>query len=139
LGIWSSPHLHTIEYDSPFFNEVNLKTIQQTNTFQYVSTTNKVKKLDIFHERCTLEKFQILMNLFLQLEYVRVKMTKNEVKQCLHFLPSKINNIIHPLCHLRISRLSKPSISDFSGLMRSEDLHDGFLIKAFDCKLYLWW
>ncbi len=135
----STPNLHTIEYDSPFFNEVDLKLIQQTDSFQYVSTTNKVKKLDIYQERCTLEKFQILMNLFLQLEYLRIEMTKNEVEQCLHFLPSKINNKIHPLCHLCIFRSPKPSISDFNGLMRSEDLHDGFLIKAFDCKLYLWW
>jgi hypothetical protein len=76
-----TPNLHTGEYHSRLFNQVDFKLIEQNETFQYVSTRNNVKKLEIYQEQCTLEKFQILINFFPKLEYLRIGMSKNEIKQ----------------------------------------------------------
>jgi hypothetical protein len=135
----STPNLHTIECEGRFSNKVDLKLIQQTNTFQYVSTRNNVKKLDIYQEKCIKEKFEILMNLFPQLEYLNIGMTKKEVKQFVHCLPAKTNDKTHPLCLLHIAQSHKKAIPEMNRLMRSEDLHDDYFIKNVTYGSNLWW
>jgi hypothetical protein len=134
-----TPNLHTIKYHSKFFNKVDLKLIEQSDTFQYVSTRNNVKKLNIHDEDCTLENFQILINFFLKLEYLKIGMSESQVKQFAHFLPAKTNDKIHPLCLLRIPRLRKTPRGELNGFIRSEDLHNDYLIKSISCGSNFWW
>ncbi|CAF4622398.1 unnamed protein product, partial [Rotaria sp. Silwood2] len=52
-----TPNLYTLKLDLLSFNEINLKLIQQNETFQYVSNTNKIKTIEL-RQSCTLENFQ---------------------------------------------------------------------------------
>jgi hypothetical protein len=134
-----TPNLHTIKYFSSFFNGIDLKSIQQTDIFQYVLNTNKIKRLEIHREGCSLEGFQIIMHLFPQLEYLQIGMSRNEIEQFIRYLPSKTNHKTRPLSFLCISHLRKKFIPELNRLIRSENLHDDYLIKVVNSDLFLWW
>ncbi|CAF4961840.1 unnamed protein product, partial [Rotaria sp. Silwood1] len=57
-------NLHTLKLDLLSFNETNLNLSQQNEAFQYVSNTNKIQTLEL-RESCTLENFQVIINVFL--------------------------------------------------------------------------
>ncbi|CAF4412073.1 unnamed protein product, partial [Adineta steineri] len=50
-------NLHEIKYYLSFFIRVDLKLIKQNENFQHVSIQNKVKRLEILPEGCTIEQF----------------------------------------------------------------------------------
>ena len=103
-----TPNLETIIcYARSLLGKVDLELIQQTNSFQYASTTNNVKSLDIHLDKCTLERFQMILNLFPQLEFLRTEIEENEMEKFSHLLPLKVNGKIHPLCVLCAVQLSK--------------------------------
>ncbi|CAF1267412.1 unnamed protein product [Rotaria sordida] len=130
-----TPNLHTIKYFSIFFNGIDLTSIKKID----LSTKNQVKKLEIYHEGCTIEEFQIILNIFPQLEYFKIGMSQNEIEQFIPFLASKTYFKTHSLFFLCISQLRKRFIPELNRLIKSKNLHDNYLIKIVYCDLYLWW
>ncbi|CAF1233457.1 unnamed protein product, partial [Adineta steineri] len=111
----------------------------QNENFQYVSTQNRVKRLEILPERCTIEQFQFILCLFPQLKYLHVGMGKVEIETFIPYLSSRPFVQTHPLFFLRIGQLRKKSIPQLNRLIKLNHLHDHYLIKIVCCDLYLWW
>jgi len=62
-----TPNLYRLKFSLPCFVEINSNVTQQSQIFQYVSNINKIKYLDL-HVDYTLEKIQLIVNLFSKLE-----------------------------------------------------------------------
>lgn len=123
-----TPNLHTVKYLSPF-------NVKQTD----VSKINHIKRLEICREGCTIEQFEIILNLFPQLEHFKTGMWKNDIEQFIPYLSSTARLKTHPLFFLGISDLRRKYIPELNRLMKSKNLHDYYFIKIVYPDLYLWW
>ncbi|CAF3099742.1 unnamed protein product [Rotaria socialis] len=128
-----TPNLSVLKLDSLSFNG-----IQQNENFQYVSNTNKINTIEI-RQSCSLENFQIILDLFRQVEYLKIGMNRKEVNQIIRFLSSKINNKTCRLCFLCILQIPKVCLRELNALIRSEHLFKNYSIKYINRDLYLWW
>ncbi|CAF4187706.1 unnamed protein product [Rotaria sordida] len=136
--LYFTPNLHTLKYGVIVFNEMNSKLIQQNETFQYVSMTNKIKNFEI-HEICTLEEIVMIVNLFPQLEYLKTEMMRKDIELIIRFLFSKNNHQTHYLYYLCILEIPKIYLKKLNMLIKSENLLDDYSIKFINRDLYLWW
>jgi hypothetical protein len=134
-----TPNLHTVKYYLTFLNKTNLKLIQNTDIFQYVSTRNKIKTLELPNEWCTLEQFQMIVYLFPQLEYLKIRMNKKTIEQIIRFLFTNMSNKSRHLFFLCISRTPKRYLQKLNMLIKSKHLLDNYFIKFVNRDLYLWW
>ncbi|CAF4984237.1 unnamed protein product [Rotaria sp. Silwood1] len=133
-----TPNLHTLKLDFLSLNEIYLKLIEQNEIFRYVSNTNKITNIDI-GEKCTLEIFQLIMYLFPQVEYLKIRINKKEINQIIRYLFSKTTNKIRRLFFLCISQISKVCLRELNFLIKSENLLNDYSIKYINRDLYLWW
>jgi len=133
-----TPNLNTLKLDLLSLNQNSLQLIKQSETFLYVSTTNKIKNLEL-RDWCRLEKIQLLIDLFPQLEYFKTGMERKEMGQIIRYLLSKNN---HQTCHLFflcISGTPKICLRELNLLIKLENLLDHYFIKFLHRDLYLWW
>ena len=139
--LYFTPNLHTIKYFSSLFNDIDLKLIQQNEHFQYVSTRNKIKRLEIFGDWCTLEQFQIIVNSFFQLEYLKTLMNEKYIEEIIQFLFPKTNNKICSLFFLCITEIPERFLQDLNTFLfiKSKNLLGHCYIKFVKRDLYLWW
>ncbi|CAF1183921.1 unnamed protein product, partial [Rotaria sordida] len=133
-----TPNLYVLKLDFLSFNGINLELIEQNEIFQFVSNTNKIKTIEI-RESFTLENFQMIINVFLQVEYLKIVMNRNQINQIIRFLSSKINNKTCRLCFLCISQVPKVCLRELNVLIKSENLFKTYSIKYINRDLYLWW
>ena len=133
-----TPNLHTLKFSSISLREINTELIEQGQTFQYVSNTNRIKSLDLHHE-CTLEKIQLIVNLFPNLEYLKIGMKREEVHQLVQFLLSKNNLKTRHLFYLCISEIAKRFLKELNVLIKSKHLLEDYYIKFVNRDLHLWW
>jgi hypothetical protein len=136
--IHSTPNLQTLILNLLSFNGSNSKLIEQSETFQNVSKTNKIKTLEL-HEPCTLQNIQMIMKLFPQVEYLKTGMNRKEIQRIIRLLFSKTNNKTHHLLFLCISQIPKVCLRELNMLIRFESLLKDYSIKYFNRDLYLWW
>ncbi|CAF1276346.1 unnamed protein product [Adineta steineri] len=81
-----TPHIHTLIFASMPLDGVNYNSIQENQSFQLVSSTNV-----IFKEKCTLEKLQILVTLFSQIQHLTKKLHEKNLESYVRFLLEKTN------------------------------------------------
>jgi hypothetical protein len=136
--IGCTPNLYILKFSLSCLYETNFKLIEQSDIFQYVSKRNQIKNLDL-HGDCTLEKIQLIVRLFPQLEYLKSDMNKKELAQILRFLLSKTNMKTRHLFFLCISKIPKRCLRELNILIKSEQLLDDYLIQFINRDLYLWW
>ncbi|CAF3800333.1 unnamed protein product [Rotaria sp. Silwood1] len=133
-----TPNLHTLKLDFLSLNEIYLKLIEQNEIFRYVSNTNKITNIDI-REKCTLEIFQLIIYLFSQVEYLKIRINKKEINQIIRYLFSKNTDKIRRLFFLCISQIPKVCLPELDFLIKSENLLNDYSIKYINRDLYLWW
>jgi hypothetical protein len=133
-----TPNIHTLKLDSMLFYRTDSVSIQQNDIFQLVSNTNIVTTLTINNE-VTLEKVQLLVTLFPQLEYLTINLYKEDLESIVRFLSSKSNNNTRYLSSLCISKQRLDLIKNLRLLLESEKLFNDYILKSIDRQLYLWW
>ncbi|CAF1424392.1 unnamed protein product [Rotaria sordida] len=136
--IYFTPNLHVLKLDFLCLNEIYLKLIEQHEIFRYVSSTNKITNIDI-REKCTLEMFQLIIYLFPQVEYLKIRINEKEISQIIRFLFSKTTDKIRRLFFLCISQIPKVCLRELNFLIKSENLLSDYSIKYINRDLYLWW
>ncbi len=73
--LYSTTHLHAFQSNLLSLAGINPIWIRKTETFQCVLKINKIKTLDLRHD-CTLEKIQLIVDLFPQIEYLKIGMNQ---------------------------------------------------------------
>ncbi|CAF0884673.1 unnamed protein product [Rotaria sordida] len=133
-----APNLNTLKLKLISVNENDLKLIQQTENFQYVSKTNQIKHLDLF-QLCEFNQIELIINLFSQLEYLKTGINYKEIRQIKRYLLSKINNKTRHLFFLCVSGVPKICLKELNVLIKSENLLNDYCIRFINRDLYLWW
>ena len=132
------PNLHSLKLGFLSFNELYSNFIHKTEIFQYVSNTNKIKNLEL-RDWCTLEKIQVIVNLFPQVEYLKTGIYRKEIEQIIRFLLLKTNTKTRHLFFLCLSNIPKVCLRELNVLIKRENLLDDYFIKFVNRDLYLWW
>ncbi|CAF3013301.1 unnamed protein product [Rotaria sp. Silwood2] len=133
-----TPNLYAFKLDHVSFSDINLNVIKQNEVFQYVSKRNKIKILD-FCVWCSLNEIQLVMNLFPQLEYLKIGMNRKEIQSIIRFLLLKTNDKTQHLFFLCILRIPKIYLKKLNVLIKSENLLHDYRSKFINRDLYLWW
>ncbi|CAF1618845.1 unnamed protein product [Rotaria sordida] len=136
--LYLTPNLYALKLDHLFFSDINLNVIKENEVFQYVSNTNKIKIVD-FGVWCSLNEIQLIVNLFSQLEYLKIGMNKKEIQSIVRFLLLKTNDKTQHLFFLCILRIPKICLKKLNVLTRSENLLHDYCSKFINCDLCLWW
>jgi hypothetical protein len=93
-----------------------------------VSNTNQIKNLELL-QPYSLENIQLIMNLFPQVEYLKIGMNRKEVHQIIRFLFSKIHQKTSRLLFLCISQIPKVCLRELNTLIKRENLLNVYFIK----------
>ncbi|CAF1341864.1 unnamed protein product [Rotaria sordida] len=133
-----TPNLHTLKFYLIFLKKIKTNIIEQSQIFQYISKTNKIKYLDL-HDDCSLERIQLIMKLFPKLESMKIGMKKKETNEIARFILSNNNIQTGPLTFLCMSQVPRRCLKEINILIKSENLVNDYCIKYFDRDLYLWW
>ncbi|CAF1424667.1 unnamed protein product [Rotaria sordida] len=136
--LYLTPNLYALKLDHLFFSDINLNVIKENEVFQYVSNTNKIKIVD-FGVWCSLNEIQLIVNLFPQLEYLKIGMNKKEIQSIVRFLLLKTNDKTQHLFFLCILRIPKIYLKKLNVLIKSENLLHDYCSKFINCDLCLWW
>ncbi|CAM4969866.1 unnamed protein product [Rotaria socialis] len=131
-------NLHTLKLKLISLNENNIRLIQQSENFQYVSKTNQVKHLDLF-QLCEFNQIELIINLFPQLEYLKTGINYKEIQQITRYLLSKTSNKAQHLFFLCISGIPKVFLKKLNVLIKSENLLHDYCIRFINRDLFLWW
>ncbi|CAF5016043.1 unnamed protein product, partial [Rotaria sp. Silwood1] len=131
-----TPNLYALKLDLLHVQKTNTKLIRQSENFQYVSKINKIKNLDL-QQCCSLNEIQLIVNLFPQLDYLKTRMNRKEIRQITKYLLSKTNDKTQHLFFLCISQIPKVCLKELNILIKSENLLDNYLIKFINRDLYL--
>ncbi|CAF4003842.1 unnamed protein product [Rotaria sp. Silwood1] len=131
-------NLNTLKLKLLSMNEIDLKLIQQTENFQYVSKMNQIKHLDLF-QLCEFNQIELIISLFSQLEYFKTGINYKEIRQIKRYLLSKINNKTEHLFFLCVSGVPKICLKELNALIKSENLLNDYCIRFINRDLYLWW
>jgi hypothetical protein len=132
-----TPRLHTLKLEAVSVNEISSKLIRESDLFQYVSKTNQIKNFELNWLR--LANIQLFVDLFPQLESLKIRIDKKEIQQIIRFLFSKTNNQPRHLVFLCILQIPKRCLQELNMLIKSEHLLDNYFIKFINRNLYLWW
>ncbi|CAF4392067.1 unnamed protein product, partial [Rotaria sp. Silwood2] len=133
-----TPYLYTLKLRSLSLNEINLNLITQSEIFQYVSNTNKIKNLDV--DDChSLDNVQLIVNLLPQLEYLKTRVNRKEIKELIRFLLSKSNMKTRHLFLLCISDVPMSYPKELKTLIKLENLLHDYCMKYLNRDLYIWW
>ncbi|CAF5084069.1 unnamed protein product [Rotaria sp. Silwood1] len=150
------------EYNCSHFQEINLNLVQHLsinskqiiniylNYFpnvthltinHYFQTSDKsiITTLNHLQQCCSLNEIQLIVNLFPQLDYLKTRMNRKEIRQITKYLLSKTNDKTQHLFFLCISQIPKVCLKELNILIKSENLLDNYLIKFINRDLYLWW
>jgi len=132
-----TPSLHTLRLEAVSINEISSKLIRESDLFQCVSKTNQITNFELNWLR--LQNIQFFVDLFPQLEYLKIRIDKKEIQQIIRLLFSKTNNQPQHLVFLCISQIPKRCLRELNMLIKSEHLLDDYFIKFINRNLYLWW
>lgn len=135
--IRSTPNLQTIKFDFSFTDEKSLKTIQQNQIFQYISTTNRIKHVHL-NQSCRLDHIHLIMKFFPQMKSLQTSMNRKELGQILQYILFNQNLIPH-LFFLSITRLPKICLQEIDRLIKFNKLLEHYSLKYLNHDLYFWW
>jgi hypothetical protein len=131
-------NLHTLKINLSSSVAINLDLIYQSQTYQYVSNTNKIKYLDI-HGDCSSERIQFIVCLFPKIEYFKTGVKKEEINHIVRFLVIKNMRQSSRLFFLCMSEIPKRCLKELNMLIKSENLLDDYYLKFVNRDLYVWW
>lgn len=134
--LFVTPNIHTLVLDFISIDDTEYTLIEQSQSFQYVSSTNIIKHI-ILNKKCTLEKLKILVGLCPRSENLAIVIDKNNLKPIIRLLLSQ--TIAHQLFLLCIPEIPKLYLEEINRLIKLEKLLHDYLIKFIDGNLYLWW
>jgi hypothetical protein len=129
-----TPNLHAFKFSLLSLREINSKSIEQSEIFQYVSKTNQIRNLELRTDS-TLEEIQLIVKLFPRLEYLKIAMKKEDIYKIVRFLLSKTNDLFS-LC---ITEIPQRCLKEFNMIIKAENLLDDYYIKFVNRDLYIWW
>lgn len=131
-------NVQTLTLNCTSLCESSFILIQQYETFQLVSRTNKIINLIITTE-CTLEVTKLLVNLCPQLQHLTINISKNHFVATLRFLLSKSVRHLFSLC---IQHVSEDEMLILNELTKPEKLSNHYFMKVSGVSqdtVYLWW
>jgi hypothetical protein len=130
------PNLHILKLGFISIDDREYTSIQQCQTFQYVSNRNTIKNITINNE-CTLEKVKMLVALCPGLENLTIGIDKKNLASIIRFLLSPTNaQRLFFLCTLNVP---EPCLEEINTLIKLENLVRDYSIKFNKNNLYLWW
>ncbi|CAF3384832.1 unnamed protein product [Rotaria socialis] len=133
-----TPNIRALVFQSMPFYRDDYISIQQSETFRLVSTTNKITNVT-FKDASTLEKTRLLIALCPQLQYLSIKTRMKYLESITRLLLKSTNKNTGHLCSLCFLETSNRWFANVSDLIISEMLLDDYMLKLVDSKLYLWW
>jgi hypothetical protein len=95
-----TPNMHTLIFTSMLFDTNDYMSIEQSETFRFVSNTNMISDVT-FEERCTLEKLRLLVTLCPRLQHLTIQTCLKNLKPMIRFLLERTNqntNSLSSLC-----------------------------------------
>ncbi|CAF3005375.1 unnamed protein product [Rotaria sp. Silwood2] len=133
-----TPNLCTLKLNYLSVKNINLNLIKESQIFQYVSSTNKIKNLDL-RDCDSLNQVQLIVNLFPRLESLKIGMNKKEIEEIIKFLLSKSNIKTQHLFLLCISNVSRIYPKQLKVFIKSENLLQDYRVEYLNEDIYLWW
>jgi hypothetical protein len=133
-----TPHIHTLIFQSMSLYGHNYRSVEQSESFQRVSTTNTITHVTC-KNRCTLEKVKLLIALCPRVQHLAINTLVKTLKPITRFLLDKSNQNTCHLCLLCFTRVSGTWFELLDKLVKSEKLLDDHNLKSIDSGLYLWW
>ena len=132
-----TPNIDILGFGRSTLEKTDLHLIQQDETFQIVSTTNKIKRVN-FRSECTFAHIKLFMNLFPQLECLLTSIAIYSLEPSIRFLLSKTNDKTYHLHSLSMPFSSKFRFEKIMNLLQSENLPVDCVIDDIGC-IRLWW
>ncbi|CAF1287375.1 unnamed protein product [Rotaria sp. Silwood1] len=131
-------NLSVLQFEFSLRNETDIKSIQESETFQFVSKTNKIKILNILNEY-SFKQLELVAGLLPRVEYLKTHIGTRELKQMIRFLLTKCHGQLQDLFFLNISDMQIACIQDIYNLIKCENLLDHYFIDYVEDDLYIWW
>jgi hypothetical protein len=132
-----TPNMHTLIFASMSFYRNDYMSIEQSETFRFVSNTNMISDAT-FKESCTLEKLQLLVVLCPRLQRLTINTLERDLKPMTRFLLERTNQNTSHLFSLCFLRACNNWCEKLKTLINSETLLDDYMLKLLGAKLYLW-
>ncbi|CAF3837278.1 unnamed protein product [Adineta steineri] len=133
-----TPHIHTLVFASMLLDKVNYNSIQDSQSFQTVCSTNTIINVT-FKAECTFGTLQILAALFSQIQHLTIRLHEKDLESYVRFLLEKTNRNTAHLCSLCVLLANTSWLTKLKKLIKSEKLLDDYILKMIDMDLYLWW
>jgi hypothetical protein len=133
-----TPNIHTLIFESMPFYRNDYISIEQSETFRFVSNTNMITDVT-FKERCSLEKLRLLLALCPRLQYLTIQTFMKDLGPMTRFLLERTNQNTRHLFSLCFLRAYNNWYEKLRTLINSETLLDDYMLKLLGAKLYLWW
>ncbi|CAF1415821.1 unnamed protein product [Adineta steineri] len=131
-------NVQILEFDSLLFNRKTSLSIEQSEMFQFVSKTNRIKQLTIKKE-ISFDKIKLCVHLFSRLESLTINLYEKDLKSIVRFILLESNKHIRHLSSLYILKQEKRFLEKVKKLIDSEELLRDYQIKLINKKVYLWW
>jgi hypothetical protein len=133
-----TPNIHTLIFESMPFYRNDFISIEQSETFRFVSSTNNITDVT-FKEKCTLEKLRLLVALCPRLQHLTINTFMKDLEPITGFLLERTNQNTSHLFSLCFLRACSSWYAKLNTLIKSEILLDDYMLKLVGTKLYLWW
>ena len=130
--------LHTLTFGSMLLKNIDYMAVQQTESFQFVSTKNNIKHLIVENNYCTLEKVRFLVALCPRVQHLTIHTTLTDFQSTIRFLLDTSNPNTRDLSSLCFSRASHIRSQIFDLLTEAKFLSDDCMSKRLNGNLYLW-
>jgi hypothetical protein len=133
-----TPNIHTLTLDCQSIEKKDLVSIQQSETFRLVSSTNTITSVTI-KERYTSENTRLLVTLCPRLQHLIIDVNEHCIESIVRFILSKCKTNLQGLFSLCIKDTNKSMVELLKSSIESEELLDNYLIKLIGSESYIWW
>ncbi|UJR17999.1 hypothetical protein I4U23_004900 [Adineta vaga] len=133
-----TPNIHTLTWVHLRDTPNDLLSIQESETFRFVSKQNQIKKIIITHEY-TKKMMEVLVNLCPRVQFISFGNSCRSLDATVYYLLSEIKEATRYLFALCIFRASPKWIEEWENLIKSREVFDDYSTKYVDGKYYLWW
>ena len=131
-------NVHTLILETMPFYKNDRTSLQQSEIFRLVSTTNAITNVT-FKEKCSIEKFKFLIALCPRLQCLAIDPYLKDLETIIRFLLEGINQNTDHLHSLCLLYASASYLQNVERLIEFWTVLDDYILKTVDRKLYLWW
>jgi hypothetical protein len=136
--IISSPNIEKLCLSRTGFDSTDLALIKYDETFQQMSTTNKIKDVNIAIQQCSFEDMKLLVNLFPRLEHLALCMAKGCLMEIVQYLLAEKSNRSPYLHSIEITAFKFSSAEKIISLIQSQNVPIDCVSDYSPC-IRLWW